>query len=229
MSFIKDSNSLRAKLHISHISKPVLVGVVVIAVLLTGVILFNVNSLPFKDAVIIEAKDSNFISSQDESDNDDLAISDENSENKTQETYFVHVEGSVKSPGMYELPSGSRVYDAIQAAGGFSEKAQKQSVNLARLITDGEQIIVGSVSDEKTVASHTSSGSTSISKQNTLVNINTASVEELCSLSGIGEATANKIIADREENGSFKSKEDITRVSGIGEKKYEAIKEFITV
>ena len=150
----------------------------------------------------------------------------------------VHVVGEVANPGLYEVDAGSRVQAAIDAAGGFTNDANQGSVNLAREIVDGEQIVVASKNASAAGASGagsagTASSGTSVSgasgASGGLVNINTADIAGLSSLSGIGEATAKKIIADREKNGPFKTTKDITRVSGIGDKKYEAIKDSITV
>ena len=149
--------------------------------------------------------------------------------------------GEVANPGLYEVDAGSRVQAAIDAAGGFTNDANQGSVNLAREIVDGEQIVVASKSasaagaagagsaGSAATASSGASGAGSSSAPGGLVNINTADIAGLSSLSGIGEATAKKIIADREKNGPFKTTKDITRVSGIGDKKYEAIKDSITV
>ena len=150
----------------------------------------------------------------------------------------VHVVGEVANPGLYEVDAGSRVQAAIDAAGGFTNDANQGSVNLAREIVDGEQIVVASKNASAAGASGAGSAGTASSGTSAsgasgasggLVNINTADIAGLSSLPGIGEATAKKIIADREKNGPFKTTKDITRVSGIGDKKYEAIKDSITV
>ena len=132
---------------------------------------------------------------------------------------------------------GARIQDAVTAAGGFTEEADQLSVNLARVVTDGEQIVVGSLSADGAAsnasAGASSSGSTANGSSNVSsngkVNINTATSEQLCTLSGIGESTAAKIIAYRQQNGSFSSVEDLKNVSGIGDKKFAAIKDSITV
>lgn len=152
---------------------------------------------------------------------------------------YVHVVGQVKNPGVYELPDGSRVQAAIQAAGGFSKKADTSALNLAAFVSDGEQLIVpkktNSRSTSDTAASSNASFGASPSSQskdtsaahNSLIDINHASAQELTALPGVGESTAAKIIADREANGPFSSPSDIQRVSGIGEKKYESMASMI--
>ena len=143
---------------------------------------------------------------------------------------FVHVAGEVNSPGLYELSSGARLSEAIEAAGGFTENAVASSVNLARILNDGEQIFVNSTLDRAVEQGNgNSSGVSNAQGAPSKVNLNTASADELMSLDGIGQATADKIIAYREEQGPFASIDQIKEVSGIGDKKFEGIKDFITV
>lgn len=133
----------------------------------------------------------------------------------------VYVCGAVVSPGVVELPEESRAADALQAAGGFAEDAETSYVNLAAKVTDGEKLYFPSVTEESYL--------TAQEKGAELVNINTAGVDVLCTLSGIGEARAGDIIAYREENGPFKTKEDIMKVPGIKENAYRKICDNITV
>jgi competence protein ComEA len=153
----------------------------------------------------------------------------------------VHINGEVKSPGVYALPPESRVQDAVAAAGGFTAQADDTSLNLAAPLQDGSQIQVPNQIQAE--APPQTSESTSKVLENPskpatppktppsviLININTASLEELETLSGIGPVTAEKIIAFREENGAFTSIEEIQKVSGIGPATYEKIKASITV
>ena len=131
----------------------------------------------------------------------------------------VHVKGEVKNSGYYELEYGSRVKDAVKKAGGATENADTDAINLAMLLTDGQEIFVPEKSN------NSSDGNTKNSK----VNINTANIYELCSLPGVGEPTAEKIIRYRKTKGSFASIEELKKVSGIGEEKYNDIKDFIAV
>lgn len=133
---------------------------------------------------------------------------------------YVYVSGAVKSPGVYKLLAGSRVVDALDAAGGFGEGADESFVNLAALLEDGEQIdfpLEGETGDTVNVGSGKA------------VNINTADKEKLCTIPGIGEAKADAIINFRENNSRFSSKEDIMKVSGIGRGLYDRISEYICV
>lgn len=133
----------------------------------------------------------------------------------------VYVCGAVISPGVVELPEESRAADALQAAGGFAEDAETSYVNLAAKVTDGERLYFPSVTEELCL--------TAQEKGSELVNINTAGVDVLCTLSGIGEARARDIVAYREENGPFKAKEDIMKVPGIKENAYKKICDNITI
>lgn len=148
----------------------------------------------------------------------------------------IHVDGCVASPGVYYLPAGSRVIDAVTAAGGATEKARTDAVNLAQELQDGQQIVIPSRSESQATpsdgdpvaASGGAQGSgegASSSGADGMVNINTATAEEFETLQGIGAATAEKIVADREANGPFSSIDDLTRVSGIGEKKLAAMRD----
>jgi len=133
---------------------------------------------------------------------------------------YVHVAGSVKSPGIYQLDSGSRVYDAVLAAGGFTAKANQASVNMARALTDGEQLLISSG-----VSSSVFEGGVTSS----LMSLNQASSSQLEDLPGVGPALAGRIIDWREANGGFKAKEDLLNVAGIGDKLFASVKDLVTL
>lgn len=139
-------------------------------------------------------------------------------------TILVHVDGAVRSPGVYELEEGMRVHDAVLAAGGLAESADTSGMNLAARVGDGEKVHVPLAGENAVM----SGGGTSASGPS-LVNINTATAEELDELPGVGESTARAIIEDREKNGAFGTPEDLMRVSGIGEKKFERLEAMICV
>jgi competence protein ComEA len=134
---------------------------------------------------------------------------------------FVHVLGEVTSPGLYELAEGDRAVDAVAAAGGFTGKADQAQLNLARFVTDGEQIIVPRIG-----ASPQAAGGTTVAGK---VNLNTADAAALETLPRIGPAMAERILAWRETNGRFAAVEDLMNVSGVGEKTFEALKSLVTV
>ena len=144
----------------------------------------------------------------------------------TQETViFVDIKGAVKNPGVYQMKVGDRVKDAIDAAGGLTAEADSQKVNLAQRVEDQMVIVVPKVGEE---AEAIPAGATSkeASKEGK-VNINTATVEELKTLKGVGEKKAEAIIEYRKKNGSFKTKEDLMKVRGIGKKLFESFEERI--
>ena len=167
----------------------------------------------------------------------------------------IDIKGEVKKPGVYELPLNSRVIDAINISGGLTKKATTKYLNLSKKLLDENVIIISKTSDIKKAEERTNideininidlSNNASIkkedlitnevnitenaSKENKLVNINTATKEELMTLSSIGESKAEKIIEYRNTNGLFKTIEEIKNVSGIGDKLYVAIKAYITV
>ncbi|MBK9927867.1 MAG: ComEA family DNA-binding protein [Anaerolineales bacterium] len=147
----------------------------------------------------------------------------------TEKPIVVHVTGAVPRPGVYALPEGARVQDVISAAGGFLAEADKETINLARPLEDGEMLDIPYGEGFSPVIPTAETRIQEIEITNDLVNINTASSVELEALPGIGPTTAQKIVDYRETNGPFLSTEDIVNVSGIGPGTYERIKDLITV
>lgn len=144
----------------------------------------------------------------------------------------VYVCGAVRSPGVVRLPAGGRVADALALAGGASGKAELSGVNLAALVTDGQQILVperGAAPVAATDATGSVTGAEGTAGSGGLININSASATELDALDGVGPSTAQKIIDFRTSSGGFKTIEDIMDVPGIGEAKFAAMKDSITV
>lgn len=137
----------------------------------------------------------------------------------------IHIAGEVISPGIYVLEEGSRIDDAIRYAGGITENADLDKVNLAYEVSDGEKIYIPSIFDEEIEYTFNSEATSNTTK----VNVNKATSEQLQTINGIGPALAEKIIAYRTKNGKFSSIEDIKNVSGIGDKKFESIKDYIVV
>ena len=145
----------------------------------------------------------------------------------TQAVIYVDVKGAVKQPALYQLPANSRVQAAIQAAGGFAEQADQNQINLAQILTDQAMIYVPKKGE--TPPSSLQQPATENSGETIKVNINTASEQELQQLSGIGAKKAADIIQYREANGSFKKIEELSEVSGIGEKTVEKLRPFVTL
>ncbi len=148
----------------------------------------------------------------------------------------IHITGAVEKEGIVKLEEGSRIDDAIKQAGGLTEEADIKSINLAYMLKDGQKIYIPKISDEVEEITEIEqppinfildNGADEIISEK--VNINTATIDELKKLSGIGEGTGIKIIQYRQENGTFKTIEDIKNVSGIGEAKYNNIKDYICV
>jgi competence protein ComEA len=146
----------------------------------------------------------------------------------------VYITGAVNQPGIYALPVNARIYDAIQAAGGFTDNANDQVINLAAFLQDGGQIWVPSTVPDR--VSEYNAGSQNASHEQhaqativELININTAPQEVLETLPEIGPKTAENIITYRQNEGFFTSIEEIQKVPGIGPATYEAIKDRITV
>jgi competence protein ComEA len=149
---------------------------------------------------------------------------------------IVYVSGAIEFPGTYSLPAGSRVGDALEAAGGTTARADASRLNLAARLDDGEQVEVPEkVGQAQGQGSGSSSGNSVLSgptpgaPSGSLVNINTATLEELDTLPGIGPATAQKIIEYRDANGPFQALEEIMNVPGIGPATFERIKDLITL
>ena len=156
--------------------------------------------------------------------------------------WMVHICGAVNRPGVYTFPEGSRVCDAVEAAGGLSEDAAESLLNQAALLSDGLQIVVPTLEEAEGLSRQTASsgifssdisgaGSAAGGEEagNGLVNINTATLEELMTLPGIGQTRAEAIVAYRDEQGGFQSIEDIMNVSGIKEGSFAKLKDRITV
>ena len=148
---------------------------------------------------------------------------------------YVDIKGEVLRPGVYEFSCESRMQDVIKKAGGFTEEADETKINLAQKITDQMQMIVpnlhskqeGGVTEGNSEKGNLSNTTPSNSKQGT-VNINTATLEELQTIKGIGKKKAEAILQYRKEHGSFRTKEDLLQVKGIGKKALEAIESQVT-
>ncbi|MGB9661535.1 MAG: helix-hairpin-helix domain-containing protein [Moorellaceae bacterium] len=151
------------------------------------------------------------------------AASQENKEE--QGAITVHVAGAVARPGVYQLPAGARVSEAVQLAGPLPE-ANPHALNLAAPLKDGQQIVVPRAGEEASAgAASDAAGNRSKGK----ININTAGLEELDTLPGIGPALAQRILDYRQQHGPFRTIEDLQNVSGIGVKRFEELKDLITV
>lgn len=224
----------------------VIIGVIVIAV----IIFMIINLGKIKE---FENKDNDKMTNVESSINTENDKNEENKEQKDDNSkeqivngggIFVHIDGYINNPGVYEIKENDRIKTLIDKAGGFREGYSIKNINLAAKLSDGDKIYIPSVSEEKVSENNnnnninssgkgqnvkTDRNNVSVMKNNSKININTANISELKQITGIGESTANKIIDYRENVGKFKKIEDIKEVKGIGDAKYESLKNKITI
>lgn len=174
-----------------------------------------------------------------ENETNEINVDEENSEKIA--TIKVHVSGAVKNEGVYELEEDARIADAIEKAGGVTDIANMKNVNLASKLEDGmkiyipkqgEDVLENNLEENSNNKETTLGGSgtnSNVENEKGKININKATKEELDTLPGIGESTAQKIIKYREEHGSFKNIEELKEVKGIGDTKYEEIKDLVDI
>lgn len=224
--------------NLSKTQKIVLYGIGIVLVILIIIYIFTKDNTVYSDY-------SNLYLEQ----NANVVENEIKVEESSKNLIYVYVAGEVNNPSVVELEEGQRVADAIEKAGGLTDSGEIKNINLAYKLQDGEKLYIPSLdevieSKENDInIAYITSGINSGENQknnnaesnlnsnidNGLININTATQTELETLDGIGPSTAKKIIDYREENGKFKSIEDIQNVSGIGDAKYEAIKNDICV
>ena len=209
-------------------------GLAAVGLVMGGVFLFWPKQPPQAPETVISQLE---MVDQEASPKEDTSLpssSQQRSEEKmesSQEKIMVDVKGAVRQAGVYELPVGSRVYDAVQKAGGMTDEANSQSVNLAQKLEDESIVYVAKNGEEITPVASASAGTTGGEKQSKdgKVNLNTATEAELQTISGIGQKRAQDIITYREEKGRFQSVDELKNVSGIGQKTLEKLKEHVTV
>lgn len=200
--------------------KKIIVSVIVI------IILLGIKVLTQNQGIKIEETEDNIEEKEIE-----IKVEDKKTQEKEEiNSIKVHVSGEVIRPGIVQIEQESRVADAIEIVGGLTETADLDQINLAQILEDGMKIYVPSVNeDRRENIMNTGVESRTQNKKTGIININTATVDELDTLPGIGKSTANKIISYREEKGKFKSIEEIMEVSGIGDAKFDSIKKLIDV
>lgn len=201
-----------------NLKKVIILGIIILLVIIYGI--YNYVQQKKYEVVTLE---NIFIEKQ------------ENNLQEEKSIIMLHITGEIKNPGVIKIEEGSRLIDAIEAAGGTTENADISKVNLAYIVSDGQKIYIPSFSDEKVdnyIIDNIGEDiiiEDMILKKSNLVNINTATQTELETLTGIGPSTALKIINYRTEAGKFKTIDEIKNVPGIGEAKFEAIKNEICV
>lgn len=191
----------------------------IIAIVIIAVIVFVIGyyfyTKVYKEDEFIELEEENLIQKE------------ENKEKEDEIEIIVHIAGEVKSPGIVKIQEGARIADIIEEAGGLKENADLSNINLAYPVEDGQKIVIPKKGEEQTQIKEESV--IGQEKQKSKININKASKEELETLEGIGEQTAQKIIDYRKEKGAFKQKEDLKNVTGIGENKFKTIEDKIDI
>ena len=208
-----------------------------IILLICPTILLVKDKLNSKDDIYVLTEESTV--SDENKNNDKKEKIEDEKENISNKEITVYVSGEVNKSGVVTLKEGDRLAVAVEKLGGTTKKADLNNINLAIRVKDEEHYIIPKIGeakqeDLKDVNNTKDIENAEIKNENTAkdsskININTATLEELDKLPGVGEATANKIISHREENGQFKTIEDIKNVNGIGDKKFEKMKELICV
>lgn len=182
--------------------------------------------------IMKKTSNSEYISLEiNENENTENTIIDEKIEEKD---IIIHIAGAVKKQGIVKIKEGSRISDVIESAGGITEEADLSKINLAYTLQDGQKVYVPSVDDKENADTVTKEAGQKVIEEDSTnktkkININTASQTELETLKGIGPSTALKIINYRSENGNFKRIDDIKNVPGIGDSKFENIKNDICI
>lgn len=213
--------------------KKLIIGVIIVVVILSISAIFIIKNKEDTEEIIDFIKDNNI-------DNNDSYKENDNKDNEIEENVIiVHISGEVKQEGVIKLEKGARIIDAITAAGGTSEEADLSKVNLAYILEDAQKIYIPNINEkEEEVVGEGSSreivisgsgGESSQKEGKNYINLNTANLTELQKIPGVGEATATKIIEYRKANGKFNSIEEIKNIEGIGENKFNKLKNNIYV
>ena len=195
------------------INKKIIIVIILVAVLMIGYFIYS--SAKNEDNFIIK---------------DDFEEVTENSTKEVKQeekTIIVHIDGCVVNPGIVKIEEGARIFEAVEKAGGLTSEADTSKINLALIVEDGIKIHIPSYTENK--GDENMENNIENNNTNEKININTASQQELDTLPGIGDSTAQKIINYRKENGKFNNIEDIKNVKGIGQSKYDEIKDLITL
>ncbi|MGL4912791.1 MAG: helix-hairpin-helix domain-containing protein [Romboutsia sp.] len=211
--------------------------IIMTMIILVGVFIFFKNDAQIEDniQVISKSENENIHTANDEN-KEYKEEENKKTENKNIESLkksiTIFISGQVNEPGVVTIESDKRLADAVDLLGGFTDEADLNKINLAMKIEDEKHYIIpklGEDLDESNGGESLTTNDTSLQTENNKVNINTATLNELDILPGVGEATATKIINYRDENGKFNAIEEIKNVNGIGDKKYENIKDMISI
>lgn len=228
-----------AQLHIAQ-PKQILKGIIALSGLMLFALLVVITHVP-SGFEITKASATSQISddassveaaTEAESGSEDTSKAHDSTQASAKIPIVIHIDGAVAAPGVYSLESGARTQDAVLAAGGLLDSADTTNVNLAAKLSDGQKVHIpceGEAVQSSGAADTAGNLSSSAASSSGLININTATVDELDTLPGVGPSTAASIVEDRESSGAFSSIEDLMRVNGIGEKKFAKLKDYICV
>lgn len=201
-----------------------------IAFLLCGILYLGKNGVQKEERTVTEHFADSRENQEEEGPKDTSEPVGEEAGKAADGTVYIHICGAVKKPGVYTFAEEPHMIDVVKRAGGFTKKADQTSVNLAERVADGTQLVIAAKGSRKESKeeprSHSGSSASGISDR---VNINTATEQELMTLSGIGESKATQIVTYRTTHGAFHKIEDIMNISGIKEGVFSKIKDYITV
>lgn len=209
-------------------------GIVVVIIIVATIGIFFSKNLDIDENVNVVSESEQEKIQYVESNNDKLEEEKESDKNNKKvnqniiKEVTIFISGEVNNPGVVTINSDKRLADAVNKLGGFTQDADLNKINLAMKIEDEKHYIIPKIGENIEISNDDNNLDIK-GEENNLVNINEADIKELDSLPGVGEATATKIINHREENGKFKAIEEIKNVNGIGDKKYENIKDMITI
>ena len=210
-------------------------GIIILLFIISTGLFYSCNNKD--DLIPLEDVDSNMNDDLDHDENsskedipgeDSSVIDGESSHEREDKLIYVHICGAINKPDVYELKENTRLFELVKSAGGFTKDAADDYINLASIVMDGEQVYIPTKEEAKEL-DLPSPISKPEEKGSKKININTASKEELMTLTGIGEAKAKSIIEYRQSNGNFKTIEDIKKISGIKDSIYTKISDLITV
>lgn len=212
-----------------------IIVILISSFIIIGTIIYKLNlNLDNDIYVVSDNEDNKEIEKNYEIDDN---IESKNEGNEILKNVTIYISGEVNKPGIVTIENDKRLYDAIEKLGGVTENADLNKINLAVKLDDEEHYIIPKIGDENIINNdinindyiNKNNINNNDNESNSKININTANIEELDNLPGVGEATANKILSYREENGMFKSIDEIKNVNGIGDKKYIDLKDKICI
>ena len=205
--------------------KKIIFFIMILTICIAG--LFIKNKLSHQEEIFVLSEENSKDDLEIEKDAN-IEINESTNEVSSKEV-TVYISGEVNSPGIVTVNSGERLANVVEKVGGVTSTADLNQVNMAIKVEDEEHYIIPKIGEVLEVQENTMAENSETKENSSKININKATIEELDSLPGVGEATANKIVNYRDENGEFKSIEEIKNVNGIGDKKFQDMKDLIIV